>query len=189
MPTQQQIAEHLDMNQSEVSRHLARLDIDWKTASIDAVRVAYIRNLRAMASGHRASDGSDLVHERVLTERVDRELKQLTVAEKKKLLINVEQLEPELVQMVVAFRTELLARDDKLASELTALYGVEVDAALLNEHTHAALAQLARYDASGAGTGASSGRTAGAADQDDDDGMGHSAPPVVGEGIGPAGSV
>lgn len=172
MPTQQEIAAHLDMNQSEVSRHLARIGIDWKLATMDQIRIAYVRNLRAQASGHRSDDGLDLVKERVLTERVDRELKLLQVAEKKKLLVNVEQLEPELVAMVTAFRVELLSRDDKLADELSALYGVTVDAALLNEYTYAALAQLARYDVGGRGTRASSGGESQAASEDDHDGVG-----------------
>lgn len=187
MPTQQEIAAHLDMNQSEVSRHMGRLEIDWKAASLDQIRTAYIRQLRAQASGHRSEDGFDLVKERVLTERVDRELKMLQVAEKKGVLVNVAQLEPELVTMVMAFRTELLSRDDKLAAELSALYGVTVDAALLNEHTYAALSQLARYDVGSAGGGASSGGDAGTSGADDDNGLGAGAPPAVGEEFGAAG--
>lgn len=180
MPTQQEIAAHLDMNQSEVSRHMAKLDLDWKAASLDEIRVAYIQQLRAQASGHRSQDGLDLVKERVLTERVDRELKLLEMAEKKGMLINVAQLEPELVAMVMAFRVELLSRDDKLAAELSALYGVTVDTALLNEHTYAALSQLARYDGGCKGSVASSGGAAGAAGAHDDDGLGEGAPPAVG---------
>ena len=187
MPTQQEIADHLGMNQSEVSRHMAKLDLDWKAASLGEIRVTYIRQLRAQAAGHRSDDGMDLVRERVLTERVDRELKMLQVAEKKGALVNVAQLEPELVTMVMAFRTELLSRDDKLAAELSALYGVTVDAALLNEHTYAALSQLARYDIGGKGGGASFGGDAGASGADDDDGLGAGAPPAVGEEFGAAG--
>lgn len=146
MPTQQQIADHLDLNQSNVSRMLDVIGLDWKVADLADIRVAYIRHLRGVAAGHKSDDGMDLTRERVLTERVDRELKLLTVAEKKGLLVNVSQLEQELMQMVGAFRSELLARDDKLKSELDALYGIEVDLSVLNDHTYTALSQLARYD-------------------------------------------
>ncbi|MBI3479131.1 MAG: MarR family transcriptional regulator [Nitrosomonadales bacterium] len=146
MATQQQIAEHLDLSQQQISNIMARLGIDWKTASMDHVRIAYIRHLRVVAAGHESSGGDSLVAERILSERVDRELKELTLAEKKGTLINVAQLEPELMNMVSAFRTELLSRDDKLASDLATLYGIQVDVAILNEFTNAALLQLSRYD-------------------------------------------
>lgn len=189
MPTQQQIADHLDLNQSEVSRHLEKLGIDWKVATMDEIRVAYLRHLRGVAAGHRSDDGLDLTRERVLTERVDRELKMLTVAEKKGMLINVAQLEPELMQMVGAFRSELLSRDDKLKSELDALYGIEVDLSILNEHTFAALAQLARYDPGERGFAAPAGGTIGAARANVDNGLGAPVPGDVAEGIGEAGPV
>lgn len=147
MPTQKQIADHLDMSQQATAELMGRLAIDWKTASIDQVRVAYIRHLRAQASGHKSEDGLDLIKERVMTERVDRELKELTVAEKRGVLINVTQLDPELMNMIGAFRAELLARDDKLVSDLHALYGIQVDVTILNEFTYAALEQFGRYNA------------------------------------------
>ncbi|MDY7537669.1 hypothetical protein RGU72_05300 [Undibacterium sp. 5I1] len=81
--TQQQIAHHLDISQVEVSKFLNQSGIDWKQTTLDVIRVEYIRKLRAQASGHRSEDGLDLVRERVLSERVDRELKQFTLAEKK----------------------------------------------------------------------------------------------------------
>lgn len=189
MPTQQQIADHLDLNQSEVSRHLEKLGIDWKTATMDEIRVAYLRHLRGVAAGHRSHDGVDLTHERVLTERVDRELKMLTVAEKKGTLINVAQLEPELSQMVGAFRSELLSRDDKLKSELDALYGIEIDLSILNAHTFAALAQLARYDPGERSFAAPATGAAAAARADDHHGLVAALPGDVGEGLGKAGAV
>lgn len=171
MPTQNQVAEHLDISQPQVSGLMERLGIDWRTASLDFIRVAYIQNLRAQASGHRAENGTDLVHERVLTERVDRELKQLMVNEKKGTLINVAQLEPELMQMFGAFRSELLSRDDKLKDELDTLYGIDTDLTILNDHTYAALSQLAQYDASGQGLDTSSGQHLSTAGENEYSGM------------------
>lgn len=146
MPTQQQIADRLDLSQRAVSELMGKLGIDTKNATLDAITIAYIRHLRGVASGHRSEDGLDLTRERVLTERVDRELKEMALSEKRGMLINVSQLEPELTNMVGAFKSELLARDDKLAADITALYGVKIDVTILNEYTYAALSQLSRYD-------------------------------------------
>ena len=163
MPTQVQIAEHLDLAQKQVSEMVAKLGIDYRNASMDEVRIAYIRQLRAAASGHRSSNGDDLVAERVQTERVSRELMLLQLAEKRGRLVDVEQLAQAYSQMVGAFKTELLARDDKLKTELDALYGVNVDGELLNAHTRAALEQLSRYDAGGDGAADAAGEDAAAA--------------------------
>jgi hypothetical protein len=189
MPTQKAIAEHLGLNQSEVSRHLADLGLDAKTSDLATIRLAYIAKLRAVAAGHKSHDGMDLTRERVLTEQVLRELKQYELAEKKSELVNLAQLEPELVQMVAAFKTELLARDDKLKAEIDALYGIDLDAALLEEHTRATLAQLARYDPGGAEPGAPRGRDADAGAENDHDRVGAAAAADVGEGDGQAGGL
>ena len=189
MPTQQQIADHLDMSQQAVADLMERLAIDWREVSIDAKRVAYIRQLRGQAAGHKSESGLDLVKERVLTERVDRELKQLMVAEKKGLLINVEQLEPELTQMIGAFRSELLARDDKLKNALDALYGIDLDLTLLNEHTNTALSQLARYEPRSEGINSPIVSSVAAPGTVDDNRVGASLPAYVGEGIGEAGGI
>lgn len=180
MPTQQEIADHLGISQQAVSAQMAPLGIDWKNETMERVRLRYLEHLRAVAAGHRSSDGMDLARERALTERVDRELKELTLAEKRGQLVNVSQLEPELVRMVVAFRTELLARDDKLKAEIDAVYGIDVDIAFLNEHTRNALAQLARYDAGGAGADGPAGQGRDAAVAADDDGLGEAAASPVG---------
>jgi ribosomal protein L21 len=189
MPTQKQIAEHLDLSQTEVSKLMAELGIDWKKSDLAAIRVAYVRKLRAVAAGHKSHDGMDLTRERVLTEQVDRELKLYELAEKKGQLVSVEQLEGELKQMVAAFKTELIARDDKLKVELDALYGIDIDSQVLEAHTRDALAQLARYDPERAGTGAPAGDADGTGAEDDDDGMGTSASADVGEVDGEAGAV
>lgn len=145
MPTQQEIAVHLGLNQSEVSRHMKSLEIDWRVAPMDEIRLAYIEHLRAMAAGHRSADGDDLTKERVLTERVDRELKLLQLAEKKGQLIHVEQLRPDLANAFHHIKTTLLTCADKLKPQVDARYGIDFDVALINaEHEHA-LIELARH--------------------------------------------
>jgi hypothetical protein len=187
MPTQALIAKHLGISQQAVSQQLDQLGIDWRNDSMDKVRLTYLEHLRSVAAGHRSADGMDLARERALTEQVDREIKQLTLAEKKGQLVNLAQLEPELIRMFVAFRTELLARDDKLKAELDALYGIDLDLGHLNDHTRTALSQLARYDPSGPGTVGTPGGSGGATGDDDDGALGADAPAAVGKSNGAAG--
>ena len=146
MVTQTEIASHLDLSQAEVSRHMADLALDWRVTSLDVVRVMYIRKLRAVASGHKSHDGSDLTHERVLTERLDRELKELLLAEKRGQLVNLDQLEPALRMMVGAFKSEVMALPDGIKTAIDALHGIDVDVAVLEELVNLTLKQLARYD-------------------------------------------
>lgn len=172
MPTQKEIAAHLGINQSEVSRHMASLNIDWRNESMERVRLTYLEHLRAMAAGHRSADGMDLTHERALTERVDREIKELTLAEKRGQLVNITQLEPELLRQYMAFKAELEARDDKLKDELDTLYGIDVDLSLLSTHTRNALAHLSRHPAGGPVPAGPVARERGADGADDDHGLG-----------------
>ena len=67
----------------------------------------------------------------------------MQIQEKAGKLIPVDGIEPLLVAMVTAMRTELLALPDKLTNELKALYGVDIDPALITENIHAALGHLA----------------------------------------------
>ena len=185
MPTQKDIAKRLDLSQQAVSQHMAELGIAWKTTSLDDITVAYIRKLRGAAAGHVSNDGEmDLTRERSLTERVDRELKQFTLAEKKGQLVNIEQLEPELAQMIGAFRTELTSLGDKLKTEIDALYGIDLDVHLLEEHVRDTLAQLARYDPERSGTHSPVGEGIEATGQVNDNGMGTPAAKDVEQGLG-----
>jgi DNA-binding transcriptional ArsR family regulator len=147
MPTQAQVAEHLGLDQSAVSRHLGKLQIDWRVASMDAIRLAYIDHLRGVAAGNRSENGIDLVAERAMTERITRELKLLELAEKRGQLVSASQLEAAYGQMVDAFRAELLALPDKVVDDIRTLHGIDIDVELVNEYVINALAELSGHDA------------------------------------------
>lgn len=55
--SQQDIASHLDMSQQAASSLLEQLGVDWKTADLSEIRVAYIRRLREAAAG-RGGEGA-----------------------------------------------------------------------------------------------------------------------------------
>lgn len=70
---QQVIAEHLDLSQGAVSQWMDRLGIDWRTATLDDIRVRYIRELREQAAGRAAAGDLDLATERAGLARAQRE--------------------------------------------------------------------------------------------------------------------
>lgn len=166
------------------------LGIDWREKSLDEIRLAYIGRLRETAAGFASVDGSyDLNKERALSERVDRELKTLQLAEKKKQLVNVDQLMDVLENVVVAFRQELLARDDKLKMELDTLYGTDIDVTILNDYTYNALNHLSGYLAGYRSRHGETGADHAAPEENGDDGVGGVVSGDEREGHGDAGAV
>ncbi len=73
MLTHQTIAEHLDLSQPGVSVLMKKMALDYRKATIDEVRVAYIRHLRDRAAGRSAEGGLDLAAERAALAKVQRE--------------------------------------------------------------------------------------------------------------------
>jgi hypothetical protein len=55
MPTQREIARHLDMSERNARDVMKSLGLDWQKLTMDEVRVAYIRDLRAKAAGRGGS--------------------------------------------------------------------------------------------------------------------------------------
>ena len=74
MLNQQEIADHLDLSQPNVSKWLEHLGIDWKDSTLDVIRIAYIRALREQAAGRAAEGGLDLAtaRARLAREQADR---------------------------------------------------------------------------------------------------------------------
>jgi hypothetical protein len=146
MPTQKIIAEYLDLNQSNVSRLMAELGIDWKTATLDEILHAYLNKLRAHPANQPRSANADLAHERGLTERVDRELMAMELEEKKHNVVILQQLEPMLADMVAFFRSTLAELGERLKTDIDSIHGIDADAKLISEHVMAPLSQLTKYD-------------------------------------------
>ena len=73
-PTQQEIAEHLDMSDRNLRDLLQSVGLDHKQAAMSEIRVAYIRRLREQAAGRMGEMGGlDLVQERAALAREQRE--------------------------------------------------------------------------------------------------------------------
>lgn len=62
--TQESIAKHLDLSDRSVREFLTGANMDHRIATLDEIRVTYIRHLREMAAGRAASGDLDLAGER-----------------------------------------------------------------------------------------------------------------------------
>lgn len=79
--TQSIVADHLDMSRQQAAAWLDRLGIDRRVASLDEIRVAYIRELRGQAAARAASGDLDLAtaRARLAKEQADRVAMQNTI--------------------------------------------------------------------------------------------------------------
>ena len=144
MPTQSEIAKHLDLSQPEVSRQLRELGLALGTP-LRKIRLAYLRRLRESGAQVSSDDGVTLTHVRADNERLGRELKELHLAEVRAGLVNMEQLVPALKAMCVAAERSLREQDEKLCERLRVQYGFDIDIALLEPTRRGALRQLGPY--------------------------------------------
>ena len=55
MPSQKEIAQHLDMSERNCRDVLKSLELDWTVSTLDQIRTAYIRDLREKAAGRGGS--------------------------------------------------------------------------------------------------------------------------------------
>ena len=145
MLNQQEIASHLDLSQQKVSEFLKDHGIDWKTASLDSIRIVYIRHLRGVAAGHKAENGDDIVQTRNEREKIGLQIDQLNLAERLAQLVNMDQLKPDLANAFHHIKTTLLNAADKVKPHIDAQYGIDFDVHILNAEHERALAELAKY--------------------------------------------
>ncbi len=147
MPTQLEVARHLDMSERNARTVLRELGIDWKKKAMSEIRVAYIRNLREKAAGRGLSSQEELNKSKIRDAEAGAVLKEIQAAEKVGALVPIQEAEPRFAAMVVAARTEFMTMADKLRQKIQTRYGVEVDPDLINENIHSALRHLSSHDA------------------------------------------
>lgn len=122
--SQSDIAEHLDMSPRNLRDVLTGLGLDWRTDSLDEIRIGYIRKLREAAAG-RSDD--QLAHARTRRELADARLKELDLAEKYKQIVSVEHLEPLLISLMKQIQSAVLEAGNKSLQMLETKYSIEVD--------------------------------------------------------------
>lgn len=135
--TQTIVADHLDLSQAAASQLLRRLGCDLETATVDQIRVEYIRHLRAMAAGH---GGDALAAERL----------RLTAARRAKAELQARTMAGELVEAAAVSRgitdatAAMRASLERIGPRLAELTDAVACTDLVCGEVDAVLAQLAR---------------------------------------------
>lgn len=136
MPTQQAIAEHLDLDQSAVSRLVAELKIDWAETPMDAIRIAYIRRLREQAAGRATTGDLALATERARLAREQADRVAMENARRRRELAPVSTIETVLARVsrqvagiLEALPIQLRRRAANLTTEDIEFVQAEVDRA------------------------------------------------------------
>lgn len=111
MPTQVEIAQHLDMSQQAASAFCKSAGLDWRALTLDEIRVAYIRHIREQAAGRASADadGYDLVAERARLAHHQANIAELDELVKRRALMPVEDAHRALAAVVSMTKAKLLA--------------------------------------------------------------------------------
>lgn len=135
------VADHLDLSQQAVSQLLQRLGCDLATATLDQIRVAYIRHLRAMAAGQ---GGDALAAERLrltAARRIKAELQARTMAGE---LVEAAAVSRGITDAAAAMRASLERIGDRIGPRLAELTDPDACTDLVSREIDDALVQLAK---------------------------------------------
>lgn len=147
MPTQAELAAHVFCSITQISGFCRKHKIDWKKTTIKEFRRLYIAALKDQG----ANSQFDLAKERARTEKVDRQLKAMKLAEAAGELVPLEPIKQEWIASVIATRTELLQTGAKIEFEIKTEHGIEIPQGLIERHLRSALERLAADAESGSG--------------------------------------
>ncbi len=171
MPSQSEVADHLDMSERNARDVLKALGIDWKSSTLDDIRVAYIRDLRGKAAG-RGGDEQKLASARTRKAEVETMSLEISLAKECDVLQEPEVFERELDQAITATKQMFLSMSEGLKSEIDARYGIDLDASIIDEAVHSTLSELAKYDPECEALDSESLEEVGSSTEDDDSGVG-----------------
>lgn len=127
MPTQREIAEHLDMSERNARDVLKGLDLDWQMASLDEIRIAYIRDLRGKAAGRGGSQLEQLNRARIDDLQQKSANGRLAYHEKLRSLIPVSDAERVLSDWASFANREYLGGLERILQEIENVQKLTVD--------------------------------------------------------------
>ena len=127
MPTQREIAEHLDMSERNARDVLKGLDLDWQTAGLDEIRIAYIRDLRGKAAGRGGSQLEQLNRARIDDLQQKSANGRLAYHEKLRSLIPVSDAERVLSDWASFANREYLGGLERILQEIENVQKLTVD--------------------------------------------------------------
>lgn len=131
MPSQKEIAQHLDMSERNCRDVLKALDIDWTESSLDQIRTAYIRDLREKAAGRGGSQVELLNAARIEESTVKSANGRLAYHEKLGTLVPTADAAFVLNEWASFANREYQGGFEKLAQELEATLKVSIDRSMV----------------------------------------------------------
>jgi hypothetical protein len=131
MPSQKEIAQHLDMSERNCRDVLKALDIDWTVSSLDEIRTAYIRDLREKAAGRGGSQVELLNAARIEESTVKSANGRLAYHEKLGTLVPTADAAFVLNEWASFANREYQGGFEKLAQELEATLKVSIDRSMV----------------------------------------------------------
>lgn len=143
-PTQAEIGEHLDMDQSRVSR-LTERGVLSRGCSLDEARREYIRHLREQAAGRGGDGQSRLVDQRARQAEADAQLKELEYWTRIGKLVAVEDLQPLMESWSVSARASIENAVERILTGIESQHGIEIDRSAVDAGLAVAYDAIAAY--------------------------------------------
>lgn len=147
MTTQQELATDLGLSQQAVAKALGKIGLfkrEWEAMPLEETRRLLVRHYCDLAASRGGDDQYGLTAERARESRLKGDLLQLQIQEKVAALIPADAVEQEWQALVAAATAEVLTIPGTLAATLKALYGIDVDPALIEQPFNDALNRLAK---------------------------------------------
>lgn len=119
---------------------LGDLGLDWKSANLDEIRIAYIRKLRESAAGRNEQELSAI---RARKELAQARREELELAKEYRLITPVDNIRPALISFIKECLTQITQAGKKSAQNINAQYQVNVSDDLLLQPLRAALGNIA----------------------------------------------
>lgn len=171
MVTQKEIAAHLDMTERNLRDVLIKLKLDHRTASVDQIRVAYIRYMRNVAAGRGGDEQESLVKARTREAQINAQAKELQYFRDVGTLVAVDEIEPVLANWAVLARSEVKNAVEKIIAGIESKHSIEVDQEIIDESLGAAYSAIASYPTNAASNAEPGGEEMGTATQSLDTGV------------------
>ncbi len=145
MPTQVEIAQHLDLSERRVRDVLRELGIDHRGTDLVSIRVAYIRDLRNKAAGRGGGDQGELTRARIRESTANAVSKELANTKEAKKLVDVSEIEPALRNWAAQGGNAVMAAGERIIEAIESRHAIELDDDDVNSHLRTALRDIAGY--------------------------------------------
>ncbi|AVO51224.1 hypothetical protein [Ectopseudomonas mendocina] len=145
MPSQKEIAQHLDMSERNCRDVLKALGINWAEWDLDEIRIAYIRDLREKAAGRGGSQFELLNNARIEESTVKAANGRLTYHEKLGTLVPAADAALALKDWAGFANREYQSGVEKLVQQIEAEHQVTVDRDGVNRIAGSTVSRIGGY--------------------------------------------